>query len=58
MVVNQKEKKDKSKTSKKQTAKDSKTLRLIKERKRKAQLRTNPALCIYQINNYYNIITV
>ncbi|OUM65062.1 hypothetical protein PIROE2DRAFT_20403 [Piromyces sp. E2] len=50
MVVNQKEKKDiKSKNNKKQTqSKESKTLRLIKERKRKAQLRTNPALSIYE----------
>jgi len=54
MVVNQKEKKDKSKNNKKQVQKgkeqnkESKTLRLIKERKRKAQLRTNPALSIYE----------
>jgi len=49
MVVNQKEKKEKSKNNKKQVQnKESKTLRLIKERKRKAQLRTNPALSIYE----------
>jgi len=48
MVVNQKDKKDKSKNRKQVQNKESKTLRLIKERKRKAQLRTNPALSIYE----------
>jgi len=50
MVFNKKEKKEnKSKNSKKQVqSKESKALRLIKERKRKAQLRTNPALSIYE----------
>jgi len=48
MAVNQKDKKEKSKTKKQVQNKESKTLRLIKERKRKAQLRTNPALSIYE----------
>jgi len=58
MVVNQKDKKEiKSNPNKKQTqSKESRALRLIKERKRKAQLRTNPALCKYNsiYNNIYN----
>jgi len=48
MAVNQKDKKEKSKTKKQIQNKESKTLRLMKERKRKAQLRTNPALSIYE----------
>jgi len=50
MVVNQKDKREiKSNPNKKQTqSKESRALRLIKERKRKAQLRTNPALSIYE----------
>jgi len=50
MVVNQKNKNEiKSNLNKKQAQnKESRALRLIKERKRKAQLRTNPALSIYE----------
>jgi len=47
MDINQKDKKE-VKSKKQVQSKESRTLRLIKERKRKAQLRTNPALSIYE----------